>query len=168
MKTKLITALRLAASAIENRAVKYDWYRPQYCNCGIVACCVLGIKPPSLRRRIMRLAGRGVEASWAGMADCACPRAVALFKSLFLAGFTRKDFKQLEDLSNPNVIRRMRKAGMKGEIRRTVCDDAVAYMRAWADLLAEEDQKQQLIHVAMPHPASNFLVDLQHTPLVAA
>lgn len=163
MNTKLITALRTAATAIESGTFSYTWNDPTRCNCGILACSLLGKSP----RELNRIAGempkndRG-EMTWTHFSAMVCPITGIpeheLFKTLFQSGLTQADFHALEYLTDPKIRSRMKMQTIKGRNpslvewllgKRQVPDSKEAinfrngfhvalYMRAWADILTEQ------------------------------
>jgi hypothetical protein len=154
MKTKLITALRTAATALENGTFAYDWCEPNRCNCGVVACALLGTSPAKLP---VPKADKGD--TWSDRVGYYCPITGMpenkFFATLHSYGLTPLDIVQLEYLSNPKVVERMNlraiktvragflKLGRKQvEVPVAVEYDEkahlIAYLRAWAQILVEE------------------------------
>ncbi len=164
MKTKLITALKASAIALDNGTFNYDWHRRESCNCGILASALTG---KSLEQLKVELPGEGRE-TWGKMIGRHCPitgiSENAIFKTLQLAGLTALDLNQLEELSNPKIRNKMFetsnfqetkvvRSGLllrKKKVQVKVPNDRVpydhkcpvaAYMRAWAEILIEEGRE---------------------------
>lgn len=166
-KNKLITALRLAATSLEDGTFAYNWKNTHSCNCGVVACAITGMSASQLHNELLIRTTREQQ-SWKYITGTLCPITGIpehkIFRALYEAGMTAKDIVQLETLSNPDVMRRMgfrqtepkpKKRTLKQRIeawagfpdtppdgKQRYEDPAVAakYMRAWADMLAEEQQ----------------------------
>lgn len=159
MKTKLITALRQAADAIEEGAFPYDFEKCQLCNCGSVICSLKGISPKELNAVIPKI---GRRAEWSERAGELCPISgmptETLFAELYGYGLTPRDIVHLENLSDPRVLVRMETRTLRrnhwffrlfgiepvvettpAKLNRDHPKHAVAYMRAWAGLLEEEE-----------------------------
>lgn len=147
MKTKLITALRTAAKAIEDGTIAFAWTKACRCNCGVLACALTGKSPVQLNAALPQGTG-----TWEDFVGTHCPITGMpeheILRSMFAAGLTQRDMIDLEYLENQTVLKR---AGFiqskKRLLRRTKVEDVsdysaaadvVAYMRAWADLLTEE------------------------------
>jgi hypothetical protein len=151
MRTKLITALRTAAAAVENETFNYDWQKASRCNCGVVACAILGKSAQELNSALPQRRG-----TWTEMVGLHCPvtgiPTHEVFRSLMTAGLTQLDLVQLEWLSNPRVLEKMGKFyapnrpvadalfGRKElSVDHTEPFYLVRYLRAWADLIQAED-----------------------------
>lgn len=147
MKTKLITALRTAAKAVEDGTIAYDWTVMNRCNCGVLACALTGKAPVQLSAGLPD----GMR-TWEHFTGTYCPITGmpehAILRTMFAAGMSQRDIIDLEYLTNEKVLKR---AGLLKERTRLFrgtrvedtsdfenADDLVAYMRAWADLLTEE------------------------------
>jgi hypothetical protein len=118
MKTKLITALRTAAKALEDNTFAYDWTFPQSCNCGVVVGSLLGksiteLKDDlELRHYSLPKKDGKCNPTWHRFVQHFCPVTGIpkdeILKELFNAGMTAKDISELEYLSNPEVRKRMK------------------------------------------------------------
>lgn len=193
MKTKLITALRTAATALENGTFAYDWGRANSCNCGIIASTLLHKSIDSLKP-IMPVMEQD-HGSWRETVGRHCPvtgmSENVVLRAMQEAGMSQLDIVQLEDLSNPEVLKRfevttkqtktkvvgyrtevtqhpirrtfmqvLRRSPIQHEsresqvpiekreevmvpvkVRRDDKSHAIAYMRAWADLLNEQGKQ---------------------------
>jgi len=109
MKTKLITSLRAAASALEQGRFHYNWHEASRCNCGVLVCALLGLTPGQLSPRIP--IGAKEQATWRQRMAAQCPITGQthheLLKTLFGFGLTQEDMINLEFLRDPNVISRI-------------------------------------------------------------
>lgn len=156
MKTKLITALRTTATALENDTFFYEWQQPSMCNCGSLLCSLTGMSADQLKARIPAPVS-GTSYAWTHLAGQYCPITgmpeQELFRKIMGYGLTVKDIVSLEYLENERVISRMNITEEKRTgiwpFRRTITtkveeldhknkEHVIAYMRAWADLLTEE------------------------------
>lgn len=145
MNTKLITALRLTATALEEGTFAYNWDRLGSCNCGSLFCALSGRSANELYNvasaRRLRSGPNDGTGTWSQLAGSYCPitgkTTDALFKELLGYGLTVKSIVDLEYLRDPAVLARLippRKLDYKS------ARDAAAYMRAWADLLVEQER----------------------------
>ena len=165
MNAKLVTALRTTAKAIEDGTFHYDWDRARTCNCGALFCALTGVSANVLAPPPIPPGGDG---TWKSRVGYHCPVTGTpeneLFKELFSYGLTAKDIVNLEYLADERVVARMdptkertlsvevetrwwqpRKFKRVTETVRVKPDHenkvhVIAYMRAWADLIAERDE----------------------------
>lgn len=167
MKTKLITALRTAATAMEDGTFYYEWHEPSCCNCGSLFCALTGKSAAELQAEIPEAIGEDTSATWENLIGQHCPitgmPTQKLFRELFGYGLTQKDMMNLEYLSDPKVIERVninesvqevipsrRKwyqlrtpkptvtiKNVRVKLNHENKEHVIAYMRAWADLLTE-------------------------------
>lgn len=173
MKSKLITALRQAATALENGTFNYKWNTCSKCNCGVLACAITGKTTIELSKMFPNYPND--RFTWQKMVGDYCPVTgvpkLEIIKMLFDAGLNAVDLVQLEDLSNPEVLSRItekrtvtpgfvgRIVGLKPTIVEELAEitynnqqDAARYMRAWADLLVEQGQMD-----TAPQPAAELV-----------
>lgn len=142
MKTKLITALRTAANALDRGTFSYAWHNPEGCNCGVLVCSIMGLSVRDLRHKLNE------DEDWPNIWSHAvreyCPvtgiPTHEIFKALFATGLTAQDILELEYLANPKIRSRAQNwkptSAFTADYRRK--ENAAAYMRAWADILTEE------------------------------
>lgn len=157
MRAKLVTALRTAAKALEDGTFYYDWSKANSCNCGVLFCALTGrsasglmqVMPPTVK-----------DGTWRERVGYYCPVTGVpeneLFKELFSCGLTAKDIVHLEYLNDPKVREKMGSPLIQGRpytwLDRLIWRftkkpvqhyakrvNTIAYMRAWADLIAEQD-----------------------------
>lgn len=152
MKNKLITSLRVAANALERGSFPYAWDEPSQCNCGVLACAILGLSPTELDSVLPEIPHEESQ-TWTKRAGYYCPvtgmPTQQIFKALHDAGMKLEDYRELEYLDNPEALARCDfgtitkgKLWWKKTLRQREQYDkrmhVVIYMRAWADLLTEE------------------------------
>lgn len=131
---ELVSALRETAARLE-AGTDYQWGHMGACNCGHLAQTIT--KTP--KRQIHEWALERVG-DWEAQANQYCPasgyRIDEVIEAMLELGMTKTDIRQLERLSNPDVLSRL----SPGERRlaRNRREDAIRYMRAWADLLEGE------------------------------
>lgn len=167
MNNKLITALRTAASALESGRFSYSWSNPASCNCGVLACSLLGKSMAGMTREVdFFVHDRNKNATWRHNTGVFCPITGipenTLFRTLFSFGLTTKDFGELEYLSNPEVLARFPLVPQRRKwwqfrvsppqeisLNYKNANDAAIYMRVWANLLEERGKDDQ------PEPVTN-------------
>lgn len=178
MNTKLITALRTSAKALENDTFGYNWNEAHSCNCGILCCALFG---KSLSDMEKLLEENNIYGQWAEAVQEYCPvtgtSTNKIFKELMSYGLSPADIVQLENLSSPAVIARM---GLTETVTRTTRngwfkkpivvtetvptrpeynrkEHLIKYLRTWADMLQEEGR--------MDAPVSEAEPELTHHPI---
>ncbi|MEY3210727.1 MAG: hypothetical protein RIT28_1208 [Pseudomonadota bacterium] len=129
----LIDALLRTAARLET-GVSYQWGHQGACNCGHLAQTITQLSPAQIHAAAVR---RAVE-DWAEQAREYCPGSGLpmdyILSRIMALGVTAQDIAQLERLSDPRVLQRLG----RNDLRHNQRDDAIAYMRAWAALLAED------------------------------
>ncbi len=129
----LVRALRLTAARLEEGAA-FQWSHFARCNCGNLAQTITGLPPDAIYRAAFQRAG-----DWGEQALEHCPASGlpmdTIFDQMTALGMTAADVKHLERLSDPAVLRRLPE-GHPG-LQHARREDAVLYMRLWADLLEE-------------------------------
>jgi hypothetical protein len=128
---ELITALRATAERL-GAGARYQWGHYGECNCGHLAQTLLGYAPAELHRF-----GQQREGDWQEHAREYCDtsgyRIDHVIRQMLGAGLSLDDIIHLENLSDPRVL-----AALPGGMRylaRNDRDDAVLYLRTWAELL---------------------------------
>src|SRR5688572_1053579 len=98
-----IDALIHTASTLEN-ASDYQWGHMGSCNCGFLAREIASLDKASIHRAAMQRYG-----NWTEQLNDYCPTSGLLMDDLITtmldAGFDLDDLRQLESLSNANVLR---------------------------------------------------------------
>jgi hypothetical protein len=129
MSANLVQALRTVADRLAAGA-PFQWGHMGHCNCGHLAQVVTRRSAAEIHQSaILRRTGE-----WSEYANDYCPSGALIddiFEDLLALGMTRQDIAHLEDLSDPSVLA----AVGRGHLRRNDRDDAIAYFRAFADLL---------------------------------
>jgi hypothetical protein len=156
MTTKLISALRETAQALEDGTFNYLWTKATHCNCGSLFCALTGKIPSELSLQIPELP-TGMKGSWNNIIGNYCPIAGkpqnALLSYLLECGLTKLDIINLEYLKDQKVLDRIDFTKFKRPKRKWYQfkerpiekkldyankQHVVVYMRAWADLLEEK------------------------------
>jgi len=160
MKTKLITALRMSASALRGNRFAYAWHQPHSCNNGVLACALTGMSMLQLKERTDRLRIHSKSPSWTDIAGTHCPISGqptdSMFSALVSYGLTVDDIVHLEYCNDPKVLKRMGFVAPQSDPRpkgwwkrmfqgpkesESIYTDpqfVAKYMTTWADLLQEE------------------------------
>lgn len=162
----LVRALRDTAHRIEQDDVPYSWGHMGSCNCGHLAQTVTRLDRAEIHRRAQQRAG-----DWGEQALEACAGSgIALdhvIEELLDLGLERRDLQELEELSSRTVLRRVPTVdGSPRHLRRNCREDAVLYLRAWADLLEEalEDPVDGSRAAAGPARGTRPRQDAEGTP----
>jgi len=128
---QIVTALRTTAARLAGGA-KYQWGHFGQCNCGHLVQVVCRLDSAAIHRWASERA-----LDWGDLGNEYCPASGLpidlAIEQLEAFGFSRADLAHLEDLSDPRVV-----AALGRWPRRNDRDDAIAYLRAWADLLERE------------------------------
>src|SRR5438552_12081268 len=118
------------------------------CNCGHLAQAITGLTPAEIHASALAR-----EGDWEQQAIDYCPTSGQIIDhvlaAMFLIGLHRDDIRNLEKLSDIDVVHRMRRYP-----RRNRREDVVEYMRMWADILEERSTPQTTERpYARSHPA---------------
>jgi hypothetical protein len=126
----LISALRQTAQRLAGD-VSYQWGHMGMCNCGHLAQAITGLAGAEIHQSALIR-----EGDWEQQAKDYCSTSGNLIDvvlaTMFDLGLTRNDIRNLEKLSDLEVLRR---AGRR--LRFNNRRDVVVYMTLWADLLEE-------------------------------
>ena len=127
---ELIGALRQTAERLSGD-VSYQWGHMGSCNCGHLAQSITGLASAEIHRSALIR-----EGDWEQQARDYCPTSGNLIDvvlaTMFVLGLTGADVRNLEKLSDIDVLHRVGR-----HLRFNNRDDVVLYMTAWADLLQE-------------------------------
>ncbi len=128
----LIQALRSTAARL-SAGSQYQWGHLGMCNCGHLVQTVCQIPPA----RIHEVALEG-DGDWEMLANAYCPTSGLaiddIIGELVALGLTTDEIAHLEKLDDETVLAAL--PGGHRWLARNDRDDAIAYFRAWADLLA--------------------------------
>lgn len=129
----LIQALRATAQRLEQGA-PHQWGHWGQCNCGHLAQTVTGKSAAEIHESAMRRHAAATT-EWSEHAHDYCPGSGALVDdmvdALLTIGLTRQDIGHLEYLDDPRILRHL---GTDALVRSSR-EDAVRYLRAWAELI---------------------------------
>ena len=129
----LIQALRETADRLDSGAA-YNWAHFGRCNCGHLAQTLTRLDAAEIHRRARR---ELIE--WSEIPEDYCAATGYhldhVIDTLLEIGLNRDDVRHLEDLSDRAILERL--PGGFRWLERNSRENAVAYMRAWADLLED-------------------------------
>ncbi|MCB9600218.1 MAG: hypothetical protein H6720_07675 [Sandaracinus sp.] len=130
----LVHSLRLAALRLEDGA-KYRWSHYGMCNCGHLAQVITGVSPSTLQR-----AAFGRSGDWGEQGRDYCPDSGLpmdeILGHMIDAGMEPEDFRHLERLTHPHVLKRLPLE--RRSLHHTRREDTVLFLTTWADLLEEK------------------------------
>lgn len=128
---ELINALRSTADRLAS--ANYQWGHMGLCNCGHLAQATTGLTAAEIHSAALVR-----EGDWEKQANDYCPTSGELIDhilaAMFSLGLTRDDVRNLEKLSDSEVLRRLPSG--RRYLRFNSRDDVVEYMRTWADVLS--------------------------------
>jgi len=132
---RLVRALLDTADRLDAGAA-YQWGHHGQCNCGHLVQTLCRLEPRVIHALAME-AAPGSVGDWETLANDYCPtsghRIDDVIAALLDAGLSTDDLAHLERLDDERVLARL--PGGKRWLERNVRADAIAYLRAWADLL---------------------------------
>lgn len=145
---KVIQALKETAQQIQVSG-RYEWGHMGSCNCGHLAQNITSYTRAEIHQFALQKRG-----DWSEQVIDYCPTSGypmdMIIGTMIEFGFTASDLRQLENLSNPDILSLL---GVSA-LRRNVRSDAVRYMLAWAELL----ENQWLETVQLPNLSYTELV----------
>ena len=131
----LIGKIREAANNIESGAA-YNWGHVGKCNCGHLLQTIEDLNSGDIYKRAQKV----MLDEYSEFANDYCPDSGvpmdALLDSLFDVGLAMEDIPQLEYLSNKKVLQAL--PGGFRYLEKGKAEDAVLYMKTWANVLEEE------------------------------
>lgn len=141
---KVIQALRETATQIATSG-RYEWGHMGSCNCGHLAQNITSFTRAEIQQFALQKRG-----DWSEQVIDYCPTSGypmdLIIGRMIEFGFTQSDLRQLENLSNPEILAQ---AGV-ASFNRNVMSDTVKYMNAWADLLENQCMEQNINHIVLP------------------
>nr|WP_315156018.1 hypothetical protein [uncultured Flavobacterium sp.] len=141
---KVIQALRETATQIATSG-RYEWGHMGSCNCGHLAQNITSFTRAEIQQFALQKRG-----DWSEQVVDYCPTSGypmdLIIGRMIEFGFTQSDLRQLENLSNPEILA---KVGVTS-FNRNVMSDTVKYMNAWADLLENQWMEQNINHIVLP------------------
>lgn len=126
---ELVAALRATADRMENGA-RFHWNHMGSCNCGHLAQTLTNLSKEQIHHMALHNAGDWAEQARDFCVDSGFPLDKVI-EIMVATGLNTDDIANLERLSDPRVLKRL---GVK-ELNYRDRDDAIRYIRAWADLL---------------------------------
>lgn len=141
---KVIQAPRETATQIATSG-RYEWGHMGSCNCGHLAQNITSFTRAKIQQFALQKRG-----DWSEQVIDYCPTSGypmdLIIGRMIEFGFTQSDLRQLENLSNPEILAQ---AGV-ASFNRNVMSDTVKYMNAWADLLENQWMEQNINHIVLP------------------
>lgn len=141
---KVIQALRETATQIATSG-RYEWGHMGSCNCGHLAQNITSFTRAEIQQFALQKRG-----DWSEQVIDYCPTSGypmdLIIGRMLEFGFTQSDLRQLENLSNPEILAQ---AGVIS-FNRNVMSDTVKYMNAWADLLENQWMEQNINQIVLP------------------
>lgn len=134
VKLEVIEALRKTARALEEDA-PYMWGHMGSCNCGNLAQQVTRRTKAEIHAFAMQGKGDWNEQLNDYCSNTSIPLDLVIF-DLISFGFTTDDLKNLERLSDHDILNRTPLE--KRHLRHNCKDDVVVYLNEWADMLEEK------------------------------
>lgn len=129
----LVHSLRLAALRLRDGA-EYRWSHYGMCNCGHLAQVVTGLDAKGLQQAAFGRPGDWGEQGRDYCPDSGLPMDVVVAR-MMAVGLEREDFRHLERLTHPHVLRRL-PPGRK--LHHTQREDTILFLETWAELLEEK------------------------------
>ena len=134
----LVDILRETADRIEAGA-DYQWSHFGKCNCGHLAQTATRLSPVQIHQNAFCR-----FAEWSEIPDDFCPQTGVLIDrvvdTLFELGLNARDLRHLEDLTDREVLQNL--PGGFRYLERNLRQDAIAYMRSWANLIEAQTPTQ--------------------------
>lgn len=136
---EIVSVLRNTAAKILS-SDHYQWGHMGLCNCGFLVQEVTSLRKEEIHNRAMMRSG-----DWSDQLNDYCATSGLpiddLINEMLAMGFEREDFRHLEKLSAPSVLRSL--PPQERNLHHNVKTDVAKYLRAWAHLL--EDQLVEYI-----------------------
>ena len=133
-KVELIEAIRNTAKKLKNGS-NYQWGHMGSCNCGLLVQELTSLSKAEIHAFAMERYG-----DWSKQVEEYCPASQLpideIIHVMIQAGLTSNDIKNLEKLSDREVLSRLPEAQIP--LRYNVRDDVVNYLMAWSGLIEEK------------------------------
>jgi hypothetical protein len=141
---KLIRYIRETADRLEGGA-DYQWGHQGQCNCGHIVQTITELSPSEIYHRVIQTTGE-----WSEFANDYCMgtnlEIEEILDTLNYQGLSREDMRNLEYLSDESILSKL--PGGKRYLEKNKREDAILYMRTWADVLEEKHTpKKELVTV---------------------
>ncbi len=141
---KLIRYIRETADRLEGGA-DYQWGHQGQCNCGHIVQTITELSPSEIYHRVIQTTGE-----WSEFANDYCLgtnlEIEEILDTLNYQGLSREDMRNLEYLSDESILSKL--PGGKRYLEKNKREDAILYMRTWADVLEEKQStKKELVTV---------------------
>jgi len=147
---KIIDILRKTATQLEN-GNRYEWGHMGSCNCGNLAQTITTFTRAEIQKYALEKRG-----DWTEQLIDYCPTSGfpmdLIIKKMIDIGFTNQDLRQLELLSNPEILA---KANVRF-LNKNSKSDTVLYYKTWANLLEE----QLIDSIELPNLESFYLSEV--------
>lgn len=131
---KLIKYIRETANRLQDGA-EYQWGHQGRCNCGHIVQTITQLSPQEIYHRVIQTTGE-----WSEFANDYCPgtnlEVEQILDTLKNQGLTRDDIKNLEYLSDESILCKL--PGGKRYLEKNNREDAILYMKTWADELEKK------------------------------
>ena len=148
----LVDILRETADRIEAGA-DYQWSHFGKCNCGHLAQTATRLSAVQIHQNAFCR-----FAEWSEIPEDFCPQTGVLIDrvvdTLFELGLNTRDLRHLEDLTDGEVLRNL--LGGFRYLERNLRQDAIAYMRSWANLI----EAQLPAQIADPIEAEYLTIEI--------
>ena len=162
-REKLVNALTLVINAIEQKTVVHNWQEPGQCNMGLVAQVLLEKSAAHISKVVLSLGQQMPDVrdeyrspTWNEVINFFCPLSglsnVQIIKTLQESGLSRDDIAHLENLSDPEILKRsgietkkIIKSGLFTASKTEEIEDyyretenLLKYIKTWKKMLQEE------------------------------
>lgn len=135
---ELVAALRETADRL-GRGVKFQWSHMGSCNCGHLAQTLTRLKPREIHSAALESVGDWTQQTQEYCPDSGLPLDTVI-EAMLGAGLNTADLADLERLKNDRVLAAIPNHRLPLDHRDR--EDAILYMRTWADQLEARWRKQ--------------------------
>ena len=131
ISVEVATALRNTAEALK-KSEDYQWGHMGSCNCGFLAREITNLDKKEIHSRALQRYG-----DWNEQLNDYCPNSGFpmddLISELTAFGFGLEDLKNLETLTDPEVLTRLQ--GDKRYLSHNIKSDVILYLETWSELI---------------------------------